>query len=213
MARLIHEAICALPSAYGISVLKEFLHGSRTKKITDRHLEQISGYGSLEHLSAEEIADYLELLCADGYLCRSLDSFQTISCTDRLIRALNTGEPILINRLMSRAASQKARKDFSEFSKDEKELFEALRKTRMVLAIKNKVPPYIIFNDRTLRQMAQKSPSNSYELSQISGIGTQKLEKYGPVFLNAIERFKTEKQSGAAESASSETQDTSDQAK
>lgn len=56
----------------------------------------------------------------------------------------------------------------------------------MFLAIKNKVPPYIIFNDRTLRQMAIMKPANEEEMSKVSGVGAQKLEKYGEYFLTII---------------------------
>lgn len=190
MAQIFHDELEKLPNQYGLSILKDYFHGSRTKKITEKGLDHQSGFGILNYLAGTDIAEYLELFCADGYLMRSLDSYQTISSTEKLNRQLQENRPVKIHRLLSRQAAQKARGDFSDFTAEEKSLFEELRKTRMVLAIKNKVPPYIIFNDRTLRQMAKVMPSDSYELSGISGVGTQKMEKYGSDFLKTIHDWK-----------------------
>ena len=68
-------------------------------------------------------------------------------------------------------------------------LFDALRACRRELAQEGGVPPYVIFHDSTLREMAEQRPSNIREMSHISGIGQKKLDAYGDAFLAAIRPF------------------------
>jgi len=66
------------------------------------------------------------------------------------------------------------------------DLFQQLTQLRKTLAGMEKVPPYLVFHDKTLREMADTMPANMQEMGNISGVGQAKLEKYGPVFLEAI---------------------------
>jgi len=66
------------------------------------------------------------------------------------------------------------------------DLFQQLTQLRKSLAVMENVPPYLVFHDKTLREMADKMPSNTREMGNISGVGQAKLEKYGNVFLEAI---------------------------
>ena len=68
-------------------------------------------------------------------------------------------------------------------------LFEALRKLRRELAQKKGVPPYIIFSDATLEEMAAAKPTNDLEMRQISGVGERKLHLYGDIFMQAISDY------------------------
>jgi ATP-dependent DNA helicase RecQ len=70
-------------------------------------------------------------------------------------------------------------------------LFEALRACRRDLAKEAGVPPYVIFHDSTLREMAGLRPTTLYGLSQVSGVGTAKLEKYGDAFVEAIRAYES----------------------
>lgn len=69
------------------------------------------------------------------------------------------------------------------------ELFEVLRKLRMEIAREESMPPYIIFNDKTLIDMCVKLPADREDLLKVSGVGASKLEKYGERFLDAIQMF------------------------
>ena len=71
-------------------------------------------------------------------------------------------------------------------------LFEALRVLRKTLADENSVPPFVIFHDRTLLEMVAVQPLNLLEMAEISGVGAQKLERFGEVFLSAIETHQAE---------------------
>ena len=70
------------------------------------------------------------------------------------------------------------------------ELFHQLTALRKQLAIQQNVPPYVIFNDKSLREMAQKLPEDLTSFGAINGVGKSKLEKYGRIFLDAIRTYK-----------------------
>ena len=78
-----------------------------------------------------------------------------------------------------------------ELSNEEAAVFEKLRALRMELAKEHKVPPYIIFSDKTLIQMAMEKPSNKEEMLAVSGVGESKFEKYGEPFLHVLQKDKT----------------------
>lgn len=77
------------------------------------------------------------------------------------------------------------------------ELFEVLRKIRMEIARENGVPPYIVFNDKTLIDMCVKLPATEEEFLEVSGVGENKRKKYGIQFLDAIAEFQQEKEEKA----------------
>ena len=68
-------------------------------------------------------------------------------------------------------------------------LFEALRALRRGLAVETQVPPYVIFHDAVLREMATVRPENSAQMGAISGVGARKLEAYGEAFLGVIRQY------------------------
>jgi ATP-dependent DNA helicase RecQ len=70
------------------------------------------------------------------------------------------------------------------------ELFERLRQLRLTLAQEQGLPPYVIFSDKTLQEMAQKQPTTTLELLQIKGVGQNKLDKYGATFLAILQENK-----------------------
>jgi len=70
------------------------------------------------------------------------------------------------------------------------ELFEALRALRRTIASEQKIPPYMVFSDKTLVHMSTMKPSNDVEMLEVNGVGEHKLQKYGERFLNEIQKYK-----------------------
>src|SRR5258706_7482468 len=92
---------------------------------------------------------------------------------------------------MAKAATKEAQRRAEEVSCDEGSS-ERLRRLRKRLADERGVPLYIVFSDASLRQMAREYPSNEAEFGQISGVGEQKLKRFGKVFLSAIAKYRRE---------------------
>lgn len=72
---------------------------------------------------------------------------------------------------------------------DEEQLFNKLREIRMDMAKRENYPPYIIFHDRVLKQFAKLKPTTKEEMLKIEGVGEKRVEKYGELFLEAIQNF------------------------
>ena len=93
-------------------------------------------------------------------------------------------DPQLIRNKMVNKVSTKHKPDF--LSNDDRQLFEKLRHLRLGISKKLGVPPYVIFHDKTLTEMAALRPNSRGELLRINGVGERKAEQFGDVFLNAI---------------------------
>jgi len=100
-------------------------------------------------------------------------------------------ESVSINekRLQISKASKKSKKEPSEPLEFEDKVFEALRALRKEIATKEGVPPYIVFSDKTLKELASYLPSTKEQMLQINGIGEVKFQKYGEAFLEALKEF------------------------
>jgi ATP-dependent DNA helicase RecQ len=85
--------------------------------------------------------------------------------------------------------SSQARAPLTFENEQDRELFDALRAARLELAREQNVPPYVIFHDKTLRELAVQKPNSRFALSGISGVGESKMERYGDIFLTIISQY------------------------
>lgn len=186
------QIVMTLPAHYALGTLRDFLKGSSAKKILDRGLNEYKGYGLFKNQTFSQITRYLEMLCTAGYLVRSPDKYQTIQPAQKLISAYKNKETVMIpvrNALPAASSKKKAALNL-ELTKEENDLLLWLKKVRLARSMKDKVPPYIVFNDRILQQMAREQPDSKEALMKISGIGEKKTESYGELFLKAIRDWK-----------------------
>jgi ATP-dependent DNA helicase RecQ len=164
----------------------EVLTGADTEKVRDWGHKTLSTYGiGHEHYRKEWQAICRELIRL-GYLAQSNEKFSTLQLTREGSAVLKERKQVQLTRPMKvpvRAAHQAG-----EIACDEM-LFERLRGLRKHLADERGVPPYIIFSDVALRQMARSYPANELEFSRISGVGSQKLREFGSVFVAEIANY------------------------
>lgn len=170
----------------GIQHLVEVLSGADTEKIRKwRHFE-LSTYGiGPEHNRTEWAAIGRELVRL-GFLRQDAERFNSVALTPEGLAALKARQKITLTRSM--AVPTPAQRKVGEIACDET-LFEELRKLRKQLAVERGVPPYIIFSDVALRQMALDYPGSDAEFVRISGVGQKKQVEFGEAFLNAIREF------------------------
>lgn len=170
----------------GIQHVVEVLCGAETERIRKWNHQTLSTYGiGHEHNRSEWAAIGRELVRL-GFLSQSAEQFSVVDLTPEGRRALKERTKIILTRPM--AASQEMRHRAGEISCDEG-LFEQLRQLRKRLADERELPPYIIFSDVSLRQMARQYPSDETALSRISGVGEKKLREFGAEFLGCIAEF------------------------
>ncbi|HMP83191.1 MAG TPA: RecQ family ATP-dependent DNA helicase [Verrucomicrobiota bacterium] len=167
----------------GMNHIIEVLTGADTEKIRKFGHQSLSTYNiGGEHSRPEWGAIGRELVRL-GLLFQNSEKFNVIEITDDGLAALKSRQKITLTRAIT--APQPEKHHVGEIACDEA-LFERLRTLRKQLADERGVPPYIIFSDVSLRQMARFYPQNDAELSRISGVGEKKLREFGALFMGEI---------------------------
>ena len=177
---------------FGVNYLVEVLLGKENERIRRFGHHRLSTFGIGDELKAAEWRSLFRQLIARGYLEVDHDGYGALKLTERC-RALLRGEEPLTLRKARRPERRKPEKAAAspaaiarEFDARDAALFEALRELRLELAREQGVPPYIIFHDTTLKEMVVVQPRTLEEMGGITGVGAQKLARYGQRFLDVI---------------------------
>lgn len=169
---------------FGVGYLIDLLRGSKSQKMRLEHMN-LKTYGVGADISKEGWFAYFKDLIGQGYLLKSAGQYPTLSVTKAGMEVLAGQRTVELHKL-TRKDLGRVRSDALEFEKD---LFEELRRVRMRLAEGEGVPPYVVFSDATLIEMAAYLPQDMSEMQRLSGIGAFKLDKYCPAFLDVIRSY------------------------
>ena len=170
----------------GKPMVTRVLQGSREKKLLELKLNEISTYGLLKTMGRTDIKLMIERLEDGGYLTTELEH-QTLRLTEKSANVLYLGEQVEILVLREEKLLPIGEDGMNE---EERELFEALRECRGALAREHGVPPFMIFSNATLMDMAKKHPKNMTEFKRVSGVGEMKASWYGKEFLKVLKGAK-----------------------
>ncbi len=171
----------------GLGYLVDFLRGSQSQKIWDEH-KNLKTYGVGADVSKENWFEYFRDLIAQGFLKQSDGQFPVIQLTEKSVEVLKGNERVELFKVSVKEDKKKSLVSDVSYPYI-KELFEELKKVRNTFAREENVPPYIIFSDATLVEMATFLPHNSAEMRKISGVGDLKLDKYGADFISEIRDY------------------------
>ena len=194
-AKAIFRAIIATEERYGASMISSIVRGERTDRITRAGLDALSVFGYLSDVGDKEIKGLIQQFVASGYLRSSMGKYPVLSVTAGAEEVLAGHKEVEEIRQEVIVPSRKTKKSAS-ISRSEvprsgsSGLFEHLRQHRKQLASQLSVPPYIIFPDTVLIDLANIRPSTLGEFGNIKGVGEAKLKKYGLSFLEAISQYK-----------------------
>lgn len=194
-AKAIFRAIIATEERYGASMISSIVRGERTDRITRAGLDALSVFGYLSDVGDKEIKGLIQQFVASGYLRSSMGKYPVLSVTAGTEEVLAGHKEVEEIRQEVIVPSRKTKKSAS-ISRSEVPrsgsggLFEHLRQHRKQLASQLSVPPYIIFPDTVLIDLANIRPKTLGEFGNIKGVGEAKLKKYGLSFLEAISQYK-----------------------
>ena len=181
---------------FGINQIVEVLAGAETENILKWDHQTVSTYGIGKEISRVEWRTIGRELIRLGYLRQVAEKFNVLQLTEQGQAALRERQSIRLTKTATVTRPSKHRA--GEISCDET-LFDRLRRLRKRLADERGVPPYIVFSDVSLRQMASHYPSNDEEFAQISGVGEQKLKRFGKTFIAEIAAYRRANQSKLGE--------------
>jgi len=180
-AQKVLSCIYRMKQKFGSGMLVDVLRGSKNKKVLQFHFDELSTYGLMKEYSAEDLKNFINTLISHGYINVIEGTYPVLNLNDRSRSVLTSKEKVQLKEFK---VEKKAHED--------NELFEILRSIRQELARENNIPPYIIFGDVTLKEMAANYPICKEAMLKISGVGEIKYSKYGKAFEDAIREFTEE---------------------
>ncbi len=178
---------------FGAKYLIDVLKGRQNERIARFQHDEISTWGIGTELSDDMWQSVFRQLIAAGYLNVDIEGFGGFRLTPECKPVLKGERQILFRHDPIKVKKKKKQKprfpDVSDMEVDEAStLWLKLKQLRSELARDQEVPPFLIFQDKTLRQLVQVRPSTLEEMRGIFGIGEKKLQRYGPRFLEAIRK-------------------------
>jgi ATP-dependent DNA helicase RecQ len=189
-ARKALSCVYRVGQRFGIGHVVAVLRGADNERIRSLGHQQLSTYGLGSDKSEQEWTSIIRQLIHHGYLIQDIANYSVLKLTGAA-RPLLRGEQVLQlarPRIREQAPRKRPRADAASGPYDEA-LFDDLRTLRKQLADAQGVPPYIVFGDATLVQMARDKPLDEQALLGVTGVGQHKLEKYGVEFLDAIAEY------------------------
>jgi ATP-dependent DNA helicase RecQ len=189
-ARKALSCVYRVGQRFGIAHVVAVLRGADNERIRALGHDRLSTYGIGSDRSEQEWSSILRQLIHHGLLIQDIADFSVLKLTDAarpLLRG-ETGLQLARPRIREKAQKRRSSASVAQGPCDEA-LFDELRGLRKQLADAQGVPPYIVFGDATLAQMARDKPMDEQELLAVSGVGLSKLEKYGHDFLDAIAQY------------------------
>ena len=182
------SCIYRLDQRYGISTIVDCLKGSNNKNSKEKNLKNISTFGIMKDKSSKYIKDLIGVLVADGYIKVSGLKYPILKLNEKSKQVLFSKKKIYIRDLKEENKKEKIDK-FSENISYDSDLFNNLKKLRLEISRKRNIPPFIVFSDASLSEMARLKPKNEKDFLKIKGVGDKKLKQYGKIFIEKIKEF------------------------
>lgn len=183
-AKKILSCIKRMNERFGAGVVTDVLKGSNSQKIKSFKLNSLSTYGIMSDYSKDTIKNLIYFLITEGYIKSIGDKYPILKLSPTAENILFNNETIMIKR--------KIEKDIGKSSLENTyniDLFTILQKLRKEIALENNIPPFVVFSDSTLKQMCTYYPTTKENMLNISGVGINKFENYGNIFVEEISKY------------------------
>lgn len=177
-AQKVISCVYRVKRGYGVGMLVDVLRGSKNKKLLDLKLNEVSTYGIMKDYSKDNLTEFINTLIALGYLNYG-GEYPVVSLNNNSMDIVKGKRAVWIREHKINKAS---------FTVDN-ELFEILRRLRHEIAVDEKVPPYMVFGDSTLKELSSRMPVDKEQMLEVSGVGERKYDKYGQQFIEKIMNY------------------------
>lgn len=175
------SCVIRMGQRFGKTLIAQVLTGSRNKKVLEFNFHTLSTYGLMKDRNSKDVSDFIEFIISENYLGVENGQFPIIYVTE-------LGKDVLTGKIKVYRKGTVTSKQITK----EDPLFNQLRALRMQLAQEAGVPPFVVFSDKSLRDMAAKMPTSEEEFLEVNGVGAAKMERYGEAFINEIIAFQSE---------------------
>jgi ATP-dependent DNA helicase RecQ len=188
-AQMILSCIIRMGQRFGSGKVIDVLQGHQAEFTRHYHFDKLSTFGLMKDYSPADIRDIISLMVAEGYLRLEGDQYMLVKATEKSREVLSGQAHVKINKQLKSGNGRPRRKSTGNIRAYDEALFNILRKLRSQLAQNAGLPPFVIFNDRTLIEMSAVFPQNEEELRAVGGVGEAKMARYGVPFLAAIRTY------------------------
>jgi len=192
LARKILSCVARVGQRFGAAHVANVLCGSENEQVLSRRHHELSTFGLLKDSAVPEVRGYVEQLLSQGLLRQTDDAFPVVALTNEgveLLRNAAAAPDLALSRqrrVVREREQRKSRVEAEAWEGVDRDLFEKLRGVRMQIARSRGVPPYVVFHDTTLRELARVKPQTMDALRTIYGVGARKAEDLGEEFLKAL---------------------------
>lgn len=191
-AKKVINCVYEAKGRYGKTIIINTLTKAKSARLDEIGAVNYKSYGVLETFNKKILIRLIEQMVYEGYL--EVGAYQIIKLGD-ISRLRNPETKVMVSIgdddkfQINNTRNNKKLNGKDNLTSEDYRLFEELRKLRMEIAREEKVPPYIIFSDKTLVDMASKKPKNETQLLNVSGVGKRKYDRYGEKFIKVIEKY------------------------
>ena len=191
-AKKIINCIYESRGRYGKNIIMDTVLGAKTARLTEIGATEYKSYGVLESSNKNLLRRLIEELLLEGYIATG--EYQVLKLGD-ISRLKNTETKVLVkitdeDKITKRKEKTKSnKKGIDSLTSKGFKLFDKLKELRLEIARAEKIPPYIVFNDKTLIDMCAKMPATKSDMLNVSGVGENKYGKYGERFIAVIKEY------------------------
>ena len=193
VARKILSCVARVGQRFGAAHVTTVLRGSDSEQVRSRGHQALSVFGLMKDATIDELRGYIDQLLAHGLLQQGGDEYPILQLTAEglaLLKDAGARPDLSLARQKrpDRRLPKRARVEAEGWDGVDRDLFEELRVLRMEIARRRRVPPYVIFHDTTLREIARSKPKTKEELRHVYGVGDRKAEDLGEMVLAVVGR-------------------------
>jgi len=186
VAQKILSCVVRVGQSFGVGHVVAVLRGEDNDRVMQRRHNELSTFGLLKEFGRNEIRDWIWQLVGQGYLQQTPDEYPVLRLTEAARPLLKGAAHVRLRQPIAPSRKQRDRRAPEAVEPVDRDLFETLRTWRRAEAEERGVPPYVIFSDRTLREVARARPESLGALRGIYGIGDAKLEAFGRAVLDLV---------------------------
>ena len=191
-AKKIINCIYESRGRYGKNIIMDTVLGAKTARLTEIGASEYKSYGVLESSNKNLLRRLIEELLLEGYIATGeyqvlkLGDISRLKSADTKVMVKITDEDKMTKRNEKPKSSKKG---IDSLTSKGFKLFDKLKELRLEIARAEKIPPYIVFNDKTLIDMCAKMPTTKSDMLNVSGVGENKYGKYGERFIAVIKEY------------------------
>ncbi|MGP6139356.1 DNA helicase RecQ [Jeotgalibaca sp. A127] len=183
------SCIYRMDQRFGTGMVTDVLRGKKNERIRQFKFDHLSTYGIMAKYTDSSIKDIISLMLSEGYLALSGDKYPILVFTQKTNELLQAKDTLL----MTRKILDEQPHTMAEVVDYDESLFEELRQLRLEIAQDIGKPPFVVFTDKSLIDMADKLPTTDQEFLAVHGVGQSKLVNYGEAFMEIIKIYKESK--------------------